>query len=212
MKRNPDQPLSMGEVVEKISTAFNDDAILVTDVGQNQMFASRYFKFSSPRSIITSGGLGTMGFGLPAAIGAKMGCPHRPVVIFCGDGGFQMTSQELGTIMEYNTGVKIIILNNNFLGNVRQWQELFFNSRFSQTPLLNPDFIALAKAYNIEGENVANREQLEGAVQRLSSNDKPYILNVNISPEEMVFPMIPLGAAVDEIMLNANEKLDLLHL
>lgn len=212
LNRGANETLSMGEVVDAVSTTFNDDAILVTDVGQNQMFAARYFRFTSPRSVISSGGLGTMGFGLPAAIGAKMGRPHRPVVLFCGDGGFQMTVQELGTIMEYGTGVKMVILNNNFLGNVRQWQELFFNKRFSQTPLLNPDFIALAKAYGIEGEDVVERSQLKDALKRMSLDDRPYLLNVKIAPEDMVFPMIPLGAAVDEIMLNPNERLDTLNL
>lgn len=212
LQRPEGSTLSMGEVVDAVSTAFNDDAILVTDVGQNQMFAARYFRFSSPRSVISSGGLGTMGYGIPAAIGAKMGRPSRPVVLFCGDGGFQMTMQELGTIMEYRTGVKIVILNNDYLGNVRQWQELFFNSRFSQTPLKNPDFIEIARAYGIEGENVATREDLGGALKRMTADDKPYILNVNIASEDMIFPMIPVGAAVDEILLSPDEKLDILNL
>lgn len=212
LNRSAEQPLSMGEVVDSISTAFNDDAILVTDVGQNQMFAARYFRFSSPRSIITSGGLGTMGFGLPAAIGAKMGREDRPVVLFSGDGGFQMTVQELGTIMEYHTAVKIVILNNNFLGNVRQWQELFYNSRFSQTPLLNPDFMLLASAYGIKGENVTTRENLRDAVQRMVEYDGAYILNVDIAAEDMMFPMVPLGAAVDDILLSPSEKLDVLNM
>lgn len=212
LERPAGSPIVMGEVVRAVSETFNDDAILVTDVGQNQMFSARYFRFSSPRSVITSGGLGTMGFGIPASIGAKMGRPDRDVCLFCGDGGFQMTCQELGTIMEFNVGVKIIILNNNFLGNVRQWQELFFNRRYSQTPLLNPDFVTLAKAYKIEGEDVETRDQLRPAIQRMKAHNGAYILNVNIDPEDNVFPMIPLGAAVDEILLNASEKLDILNL
>lgn len=212
LQRAPQSPIVMGEVVDAVSTAVNNDAILVTDVGQNQMFAARYFRFTSPRSVITSGGLGTMGFGLPAAIGAKMGRPDRTVCLFCGDGGFQMTLQELGTIMEYKVGVKIIILNNNFLGNVRQWQQLFFNGRFSQTPLLNPDFVALSGAYGIKGEDVNERAELLPAIGRMLANDEPYLLNVNIDPEDMVFPMIPLGAAVDEILLQPDKKLQLLNM
>lgn len=196
----------MGEVVNKVSAATGDSAVLVTDVGQNQMFSSRYFRYTLPKSIITSGGLGTMGFGLPAAIGAKMGAPERTVCFFTGDGGLQMTLQELGTIMEYGTAVKIILLNNDFLGNVRQWQELFFNSRFSQTPMVNPDFVAIANAYGIAAENVETREQLDDAIARMLNHKGAYLLNVNIDPTDMIFPMTPAGAAVDDIMLNANEK------
>lgn len=209
-KLNPEEGASMNlaEVVVKVSDKAMADSILVTDVGQNQMTAVRYFKFSSPRSVITSGGLGTMGFGLPAAIGAKLGRPQRPVCLFCGDGGFQMTIQELGTIMEYEVGVKIIILNNNYLGNVRQWQNLFFNGRFSQTPLLNPDFIAIAKAYGISGEDVSTREELDDALDRMFADDKPYVLNININPEDMVFPMISPGDPIDRIMLSRDELFD----
>ena len=157
----------MGEVVNNVSKATGHKAIVVTDVGQNQMFSARYSRFTEPRSIVTSGGLGTMGFGLPAAIGAKMGAPERTVVFYTGDGGLQMAIQELGTIMEYGTDVKIVLLNNNFLGNVRQWQSLFFNDRFSQTPLLNPDFVMIAKAYGIAAESVATREELPGAIERM---------------------------------------------
>lgn len=212
LKKPSGSDLGMAETVRSVTEAVNDDAILVTDVGQNQMFAAKYFRFSSPRSIITSGGLGTMGFGIPAAIGAKMGRPDRQVCLFCGDGGFQMTCQELGTIMEYKTAVKIIILNNNYLGNVRQWQELFFNKRYSNTLLLNPDFVMLANAYGIKAENVESREGLEGAVRRMVDSKEPYILNVNIDPGDNVFPMIPLGSAVDEILLDKDEHLDILHL
>ena len=201
--------MKMGEVVDRVSRAFHDRAIGVTDVGQNQMFGSRYFRYTEPRSLLTSGGLGTMGFGLPAAIGAKMGCPDRQVVLFVGDGGFQMTIQELGTILEYGTAVKIVLLNNNFLGNVRQWQQLFFNGRFSQTPMINPDFVAIAAAYGIPAENVDDRSQLDAAIDRMVKSETAYMLNVNIDPTDMIFPMIPLGAAVDEMIINANEKFKL---
>ncbi len=201
--------MKMGEVVNLVSRAFGDKAIGVTDVGQNQMFGSRYFRFTEPRSMLTSGGLGTMGFGLPAAIGAKMGCPEREVVLFVGDGGFQMTIQELGTILEYGTAVKIVLLNNNFLGNVRQWQQLFYDGRFSQTPMVNPDFVAICAAYSIDAENVTDRSQLSDAIARMVKSDKAYLLNVNIDPTDMIFPMIPLGAAVDEMMINANEMFKL---
>lgn len=146
-----------------------------------------------------------MGFGLPAAIGAKMGDPERTVCLFAGDGGLQMTIQELGTILEYGTDVKIVLLNNNFLGNVRQWQSLFFNDRFSQTPLINPDFVMLAEAYGIKAENVETREQLDGAIKRMLEHDAAYLLNVNIDETDMIFPMIPAGGDVDRIMLNATE-------
>lgn len=198
-------PLKMGEVVNVVSEATGHNAICVTDVGLNQMFAARYFRFTQPRSMITSGGLGTMGFGIPAAIGAKMGCPERTVCLFVGDGGFQMTIEELGTIMQYGTAVKIIILNNNYLGNVRQWQKLFFKGRYSQTHMLNPDFTGIAHAYGIAAEDVDNRSQLAGAIDRMLNSDGPYILNVNIDPEGMVFPMVKPGQPVDRIMLNSSE-------
>ena len=198
-------PMTMGEVVNKVSEATGHKAVVVTDVGQNQMFAARYSRYSEPRSIITSGGLGTMGFGLPASIGAKMGAPDRTVCFFTGDGGLQMTIQELGTILEYNTDIKIILLNNNFLGNVRQWQSLFFNDRFSQTPLINPDFVMIAEAYGIGAENVETREQLDGAIRRMLDHDGAYLINVNIDETDMVFPMTPAGADVNNIMLNATE-------
>ncbi len=197
--------MTMGEVVSKVSEATGHDAIVVTDVGQNQMFSSRYFRYTRPRSIVTSGGLGTMGFGLPASIGAKMGAPERTVCFFTGDGGLQMTIEELGTIMQYGTDVKIILLNNNFLGNVRQWQSLFFHDRFSQTPLVNPDFVMIAKAYGLGAESVETRDQLDGAIKRMLEHDGAYLLNVNIDETDMVFPMTPAGATVDHIMLNATE-------
>lgn len=202
---NEDGKMHMGEVVNKVSEAFGHNAILVTDVGQNQMFSVRYFKFTSPRSCISSGGLGTMGFGLPASIGAKIAVPERDVVLFAGDGGLQMTIEELGMIMEYNIGVKIILLNNNFLGNVRQWQELFFNGRYSATPMVNPDFVTLAKAYGIAGEDVPHRDNLDDAIRRMKEHKGAYILNVNIEEMGMIFPMTPGGHGVDEILLNSTE-------
>lgn len=201
----PDGKMLMGEVVHKVSKAFGNDAILVTDVGQNQMFSVRYFSFKNRRSCISSGGLGTMGFGLPASIGAKIAEPQRNVVLFIGDGGFQMTVEELGMILEYNVKVKIVLLNNNFLGNVRQWQHLFFNSRYSSTPMLNPDFVRLAEAYGIKAEDVSHRDQLDDAIQRMVDYDGAYILNVNIDETDMVFPMTPGGHGVDEILLNSKE-------
>ena len=201
----PDGRMLMGEVVNKVSKMFGDDAILVTDVGQNQMFAVRYFGFRNRRSVISSGGLGTMGFGLPASIGAKIAKPEREVVLFVGDGGFQMTVEELGMILEYNIKVKIVLLNNNFLGNVRQWQHLFFKSRYSATPLVNPDFVTLASAYGIKAEDVAHRDDLDSAVRRMAEHDGAYLLNVNIDETDMVFPMTPGGHGVDEILLNSNE-------
>ena len=196
----------MGEVVRKVSEATANKAILVTDVGQNQMFGARYFKFTQTRSIVTSGGLGTMGFGLPAAIGAKIGAPERTVCLFVGDGGLQMTIEELGVIMQYGVDVKIILLNNNFLGMVRQWQQLFFHERYSETPMLNPDFVALAASYGIKGRDVERREQLDDAIAEMLSHKGAYLLNVAVEEKGMVFPMTPAGSCVTNIMLNVNEK------
>ncbi|MDE6378738.1 MAG: acetolactate synthase large subunit, partial [Duncaniella sp.] len=175
-------------------------------VGQNQMMAARYFKYNLPKSVITSGGLGTMGFCLPAAIGAKIGAPDRQVFAFMGDGGFQMTMEELGVIMEYNVPVKMIILNNNFLGNVRQWQSMFYRDRFMGTPLRNPDFAMIAKAYGIPAEDVEEVSQLDAAIERMVSSETAYMLNVNIESEDMVFPMVAPGAAVDDILINCTKK------
>jgi acetolactate synthase-1/2/3 large subunit len=193
--------MTMGEVIHKITEATDNKAILVTDVGQNQMMAARYFKYSETRSLVTSGGLGTMGFGIPAAMGAKIGAPERTVCMFSGDGGFQMTIQELGTIMQEQIGVKMIILNNHFLGMVRQWQEMFFEERYSFTNMLNPDFVAIAKAYRIEGTEVHKREELDAAIADMLKDDKPYLLVVNVEKKGMVFPMIPAGACVTNILL-----------
>ncbi|MDE6379611.1 MAG: biosynthetic-type acetolactate synthase large subunit [Muribaculaceae bacterium] len=201
----PDGKMLMGGVVRKVCEAYGNEAIIVTDVGQNQMFAVKYSGFNQPRSLISSGGLGTMGFGLPAAIGAKIGVPDRTVVLFCGDGGLQMTVEELGMIMEYGIDVKIVLLNNNFLGNVRQWQHLFFNGRFSSTPMTNPDFRMLAGAYGIDAADVATAEELDAAIAKMKDHKGSYLLNVNIDETDMVFPMTPGGNGVDEILLNESE-------
>lgn len=193
--------LTMGEVIHKVSEATDNKAVLVTDVGQNQMMAARYFNYSQTRSMVTSGGLGTMGFGIPAAMGAKVGAPERTVCMFAGDGGFQMTIQELGTIMQEQIGVKMIILNNHFLGMVRQWQELFFDERYSFTNMANPDFIAIAKAYRIDGTEVSERKDLDAAIADMLKDDKPYLLVVNVEKKGMVYPMIPAGTCVTNIIL-----------
>ncbi len=193
--------LSMGEALRLLNETKSPDTILVTDVGQHQMIASRYFKFETCRSQITSGGLGTMGFALPAALGAKMGAPERDVVAVIGDGGFQMTIQELATIAQEKTNVKILLLNNNFLGMVRQWQELFFDKRYSHTEMQNPDFQTLAKGFGIASKKVTERKELKGAMQEMMSSPSAYLLEVVVEKEENVFPMIPAGAAVDEVRL-----------
>lgn len=196
-----DGPLKMGEVIRKVSEATEHDAILVTDVGQNQMMGVRYFQYKRTRSVVTSGGLGTMGFGLPAAMGAKFGAPDRTVCFFTGDGGMQMTIQELGTVMQENLNIKIIVLNNNYLGMVRQWQELFFHERYSATPMMNPDFVAVAKAYNIASRSVENREDLDSAIAEMLAHDGAYVLVANVEPCGMVYPMVPAGASVTNMIL-----------
>ena len=193
--------LLMAEVFCKVSEASNNEAILVTDVGQNQMFGCRYFKFTKGRSVVTSGGCGTMGFGLPAAIGATFGAPERTVCLFCGDGGLQMTIQELGTIMEQGAPVKIILLNNNYLGNVRQWQAMFFNHRYSFTPMMNPDYELIAKAYGIPAKTVVERKDLDATIKEMLSTDGPYLLQCAVLEEDNVLPMTPPGANVDCMML-----------
>lgn len=205
LRRGDEQGLSMPQVIDMVARKSDGEAIVVTDVGQNQIWGARHSVYRSPRSLITSGGLGTMGFGIPAAFGAKTARPDRQVVLFTGDGSFQMTVQELGTIMEQHTAVKIVILNNNFLGNVRQWQELFYRKRYSSTPMVNPDFPALCGAYGIPAENVDGMAQLEGAVERMLAAETPYVLNVNIAPGDNVFPMTPGNAAVDYILLSPIE-------
>ncbi len=193
--------MTMGEVINLINERTKGDAIIVTDVGQHQMFASRYAFHKNPRSFVTSGGLGTMGFGLPAAHGAKIGCPDKQVILFVGDGGFQMTIQELGTINQTQAAVKIVLLNNKYLGMVRQWQQLFFDKRYSETYLLNPDFIKVAEGFGIKGKKVLERPQLSQAIQEMLDHNGPYLLEVSIEKEDNVFPMVPTGASVSEVIL-----------
>tara|TARA_B100000929_G_C15497695_1_gene416519 strand:+ start:680 stop:2386 length:1707 start_codon:yes stop_codon:yes gene_type:complete len=193
--------LTMGESIIAINKFTKGKAIIVSDVGQHQMVACRYANFIESRSNITSGGLGTMGFALPAAIGAKMGAPKREVVAVIGDGGYQMTIQELGTIFQLQLPVKIVILNNDFLGMVRQWQQMFFNKRYASTEMVNPDFVSIAKAYFLDSEKVENRSDLEPAVKRMIESKKPYVLEISVEKEDNVFPMIPSGASVSDIRL-----------
>lgn len=196
-----DGPIKMGEVVRKVSEMTGNKAIMVTDVGQNQMIAARYFMFTEKRSVVTSGGMGTMGFGLPAAIGATFGAPDRTVCLFLGDGGMQMSIQELGTIMEQGAPVKIVLLNNNYLGNVRQWQELFFRHRYSFTPMMNPDYNMIASAYNIPNVTVTDRADLEEGIRRMISTDGPFLLQVAVIEEGDVLPMCCPGNDVDDMIL-----------
>lgn len=196
-----DGKLHMGEVVRRVSEATNHNAVLVTDVGQNQMVGVRYFQYTQTRSVVTSGGLGTMGFGLPAAIGAKLGAPDRTVCLFVGDGGLQMTIQELGTIMQERLDVKIILLNNHFLGMVRQWQELFFNERYSATEMENPDFVTIARAFRIASREVSRREELDEAVEEMMATDGPYLLVADVEKCGIIYPMVPAGASISNILM-----------
>ena len=193
--------LSMGEVINIINKYTKGDAIIVSDVGQHQMVACRYSKFSKSKSNITSGGLGTMGFGLPAALGAKLGVPDRTVIAIIGDGGFQMTIQEFATIYQTKAKVKVLLLNNEFLGMVRQWQQLFFDKRYSSTELINPDFQTIVKGYYIPTKKVTEREHLEKAIEEFINYDGAYFLEVMVGKENNVFPMVPSGAGVSEIRL-----------
>jgi len=202
----PDGSITMGEVVHKISEMTKGEAILVTDVGQHQMVASRYYKFKKPLTQITSGGAGTMGFALPAAMGAKMGKPDQQVVAVIGDGGFQMTLQELGTIMQYKIAVKIVVLNNNFLGMVRQWQQLFHEKRYSFTEMSNPDFVRLNEAYGISAERVTERDELDGALKRFLESESSRFLEVVVGKEDNVFPMVPAGSGVADVILEVPKK------
>ena len=193
--------LHMGEIVRRVSEATGHRAVLVTDVGQNQMMGVRYFQYTQTRSVVTSGGLGTMGFGLPAAIGAKIGAPERTVCLFVGDGGMQMTLEELGTIMQERLEVKIILLNNHFLGMVRQWQELFFNERYSYTEMENPDFVAIARAFRIAAREVSRREELDEAIEEMFATDGPYLLVADVEKSGIVYPMVPAGASISNILM-----------
>jgi acetolactate synthase-1/2/3 large subunit len=193
--------LKMSEVVHMISETTKGNAIVVTDVGQHQMITSRYFKYQLPKTNITSGGLGTMGFALPAAIGAKLGAPEKEVIAIIGDGGFQMTIQELGTILQCGAAVKIVILNNNFLGMVRQWQQLFFDRRYSFTELKNPDFVKVASGYGIKGKKVTERKNVRESLAEMLLSDEAFLLEAVVENEENVFPMVTTGASVSEIIL-----------
>ena len=193
--------LTMGEVMKEINLQTKGNAAIVSDVGQHQMIACRYSDFNISKSNITSGGLGTMGFALPAAIGAKMACPEREVVAVIGDGGYQMTIQELGTVFQTKAAVKIVVLNNDFLGMVRQWQQLFFDKRYASTEMVNPDFVSIAKAYFLDSERVESRSDLEPAVKRMIESKKPFVLEICVEKEDNVFPMIPSGASVSDIRL-----------
>ncbi|MFM8912562.1 MAG: biosynthetic-type acetolactate synthase large subunit [Flammeovirgaceae bacterium] len=193
--------LKMAEVIYMLSQLTNGEAVVVTDVGQHQMVTSRYYQFKNPRTSVTSGGAGTMGFALPAAMGAKVAVPQQQVVAVIGDGGYQMTIQELGTIMQYNIPVKILVLNNNFLGMVRQWQQLFHGKRYSFTEMQNPDFVKIAEAYNIKADKVTEQKDLEGALRKMLASDTSYFLEVVVEKEDNVFPMVPAGAGVAEVIL-----------
>ena len=192
----------MGEVMKEINIQTKGDAAIVSDVGQHQMIACRYSNFNKTKSNITSGGLGTMGFALPAAIGAKMACPEREVVAVIGDGGYQMTIQELGTVFQTKAAVKIVVLNNDFLGMVRQWQQLFFDKRYASTEMVNPDFVKIAEGYYLKAKRVTKREDLANAVEEMIKSDEPYFLEVVVEKEDNVFPMITTGSSVSEIRLS----------
>jgi acetolactate synthase-1/2/3 large subunit len=197
--------IKMAEAINHLSKQTNGEAILVTDVGQHQMIASRYYQFKNPRTNVTSGGAGTMGFALPAAMGAKLAIPEKQVVAVIGDGGYQMTVQELGTIMQYKIPVKIIVLNNNFLGMVRQWQQLFHGKRYSFTEMQNPDFVKLAEAYSIAARKVVDRKDLSDAIKVMLEAETPYFLEIVVGKEDNVFPMVPAGAGVSEIILEIQK-------
>jgi len=197
--------MTMAEVVNVLNELTNGDAIIVTDVGQHQMVACRYAKFNQSKSNITSGGAGTMGFGLPAAIGAKFGAPERTVVAIIGDGGIQMTIQEFGTIMQTGINVKVLILNNQFLGMVRQWQQLFHDKRYSFVDIQSPNYVMVAKGYNIEGAKISQRTDLRNALKTMLEHDGSYMLEVMVAKEDNVFPMVPQGRGVSEIVLSRDQ-------
>lgn len=203
---HPDKPgLNMGEVLFRINAQTNGDCIIVTDVGQHQMFAARYAKHTNQRSFVTSGGLGTMGYGLPAAMGAKLGRPDKQVILIVGDGGLQMTIQEMGTIHQTRIPVKIVLLNNEFLGMVRQWQQLFWDKRYSFTELINPDFQKVSQGFGLDTNMVTKRDELDHAIKEMLDSDKAYLLEVRVEQEHNVFPMVPAGASVSDVILEAKK-------
>ena len=197
-------PLLMGEIVNAVAEATDGEAVLVNDVGQNQMFSCRYFKYKRNLSVVTSGGLGTMGFGLPAAVGATFGAPDRTICLFTGDGSFQMSIQELGTIMEQQAPVKVILMNNNYLGNVRQWQDMFFGGRKSFTKMLNPDYRTVCEGYHLNYGVAITRDDLQREIAKMLSTDGPYILECAVKEEDNVLPMTPPGKSVDEMLLEVD--------
>jgi acetolactate synthase-1/2/3 large subunit len=199
------EKILMGAMVRRLSERFPQDTLVVTDVGQHQMKVARYFKFHTPRQLVTSGGLGTMGFGLPAAIGAQIACPDKRVVVLIGDGGFQMTMQEIMTIIQEGAPVKVIVLNNGFLGMVRQWQELFFSKRYASTELINPDFVKVVDAMGLPSKRIVDSAEIDPAISWLLESDGPCFLEVATDPEENVFPMVPPGVAVSEMWLERKQ-------
>ncbi|MEM6319062.1 MAG: biosynthetic-type acetolactate synthase large subunit [Bacteroidota bacterium] len=198
---SPEGEIRMGQVMKEISDQTEGKAIVTTDVGQHQMIAARYYKYNTTNSWVSSGGAGTMGYGLPAAFGAKYADPKREVICVCGDGGFQMTIQELGLCSQWNVGVKIVLLDNNFLGMVRQWQQLFFDRRYSSVELVNPDFVKIAEGFGVPGKTLSDPNELEAAIAEMLAHDGPYLLHVRVQKEENVFPMVPSGASIADIRL-----------